>query len=389
MAAGWTFTTTLSRLTLARAETLNALFTGIETGFASVESAKLSLTGGTMSGALAMGSNKITGLDTPTADADAATKAYVDAAVDAAIVGTGPFSAIDVNGGTIDGTTIGGTVPAVATFSTMTCVSVNITGGTITGITDLAVADGGSGASTAAGARTNFGVDVGVVYATKSGNYTALATDNNAVHIYTATATVSLTAAATLGADWHYTIKADGADVTVDPDASETINGASTYTIYDGNSALIICDGTNFQVVHSGPIITKFKAYTPTFVGAGTPSNVIFESRRNGKMLEVCCTWTNGTATAVPLSITMGFNGVNGTIVCDSAFDGNRPLVGTAVWNITGAGYLSILALGSSNLVNVGLAVSGRAADVPMNGSDLGTGTAFSANFTVPIEGWD
>lgn len=39
---------------------------------------RLALTGGTMSGAIAMGSSKITGLATPTADADAATKAYVD-----------------------------------------------------------------------------------------------------------------------------------------------------------------------------------------------------------------------------------------------------------------------------------------------------------------------
>ena len=36
--------------------------------------------------------------------------------------------------------------------------NVNITGGSITGITDLAVADGGTGASTAAGARTNLSV---------------------------------------------------------------------------------------------------------------------------------------------------------------------------------------------------------------------------------------
>jgi hypothetical protein len=40
---------------------------------------KLNLTGGTMSGAIAMGTNKITGLGTPTADADAVTKSYVDA----------------------------------------------------------------------------------------------------------------------------------------------------------------------------------------------------------------------------------------------------------------------------------------------------------------------
>lgn len=44
----------------------------------SVLGSKLSLTGGTMSGAIAMGNSKITGLATPTADADAATKAYVD-----------------------------------------------------------------------------------------------------------------------------------------------------------------------------------------------------------------------------------------------------------------------------------------------------------------------
>jgi hypothetical protein len=42
---------------------------------------KLSLSGGTMSGAIAMGANKITGLGTPTADADAASKIYVDGLV--------------------------------------------------------------------------------------------------------------------------------------------------------------------------------------------------------------------------------------------------------------------------------------------------------------------
>ena len=37
--------------------------------------------------------------------------------------------------------------------------SVNITGGSVTGITDLAVADGGTGASNVAGAQTNLQVD--------------------------------------------------------------------------------------------------------------------------------------------------------------------------------------------------------------------------------------
>jgi hypothetical protein len=49
--------------------------------------AKLPKAGGTMSGAIAMGTNKITGLGTPTSDADAATKKYVDDTVSAVVDG--------------------------------------------------------------------------------------------------------------------------------------------------------------------------------------------------------------------------------------------------------------------------------------------------------------
>jgi hypothetical protein len=95
-------------------------------------------------------------------------------------------------------------------------------------------------------------IDGKIVYANKSANYTALADDNNAVHRYTAAATVALTAAATLGNNWHYTVFADGGAVIIDPNASELINGATTYTVQDGSIATIICDGSAFRVFISG-----------------------------------------------------------------------------------------------------------------------------------------
>lgn len=89
-------------------------------------------------------------------------------------------------------------------------------------------------------------LDGKVVYATKNTNYLAVADDNNATHRFTADATVTLTAAATLGANWHYTVIADGGNVTIDPNASETINGAATLIVRSGNQRTVYCDGARF-----------------------------------------------------------------------------------------------------------------------------------------------
>jgi hypothetical protein len=58
------------------------------------DAAKLPLAGGTMSGAIAMGTNKITGLGTPTAGTDATTKTYVDGVLVAPSNLTGPITSV-------------------------------------------------------------------------------------------------------------------------------------------------------------------------------------------------------------------------------------------------------------------------------------------------------
>lgn len=80
--------------------------------------------------------------------------------------------------------------------------SVSITGGSISGIIDLAIADGGTGASTAAGARTNLGLTIGAdvqAYSLRLGNLGALTGGSDLLPYFNGASTWATTTLTTFG----------------------------------------------------------------------------------------------------------------------------------------------------------------------------------------------
>lgn len=84
----------------------------------------------------------------------------------------------------------------------------------------------------------------------KSGAYTVVAADRGKVINATGTWTLSLTAAATLGDGFTFAIRNVGTGaITIDPNLSEQISGATTYVIGGGEFVIVYCDGVGFSFV--------------------------------------------------------------------------------------------------------------------------------------------
>lgn len=82
---------------------------------------------------------------------------------------------------------------------------------------------------------------------TKSGAYTLVVSDYGRTLLLSGTWTLSVTAAATLGDGWQVELVNTGTGViTIDPNASETIDGATTMVLTPGERCRIRCSGSAF-----------------------------------------------------------------------------------------------------------------------------------------------
>jgi hypothetical protein len=232
-------------------------------------------------------------------------------------------------------------IGGLGTIATQAANNVAITGGSITGITDLAIADGGTGASTAANARTNLGLVIGTDVLSPTGSAASLTSfptfnQNTTGTAANVTGTVAIANGGT-GATTAATARTNLGATTVGASVFTLTNpSAITFPRFNADNSVSALDAATFR----------------TAIGAGTSS-------------------TTGTVTSVSGTGTVNGLTLTGTVTTS----GNLTLGGTLSGIANSALTNSSITIGGTAIA-LGGSSSALANDITIYGVTVGRGAS-------------
>ena len=198
----------------------------------------------------------------------------------------------------------------------------------------------------------------------------------------------------------QYTIKHLGTSLTqvytLATTSGQTIGGiaSGSYALYTNQESIkVISDGANWQILDRFASVAP-TAYTPTFTGFGTVSNVRMAWSRSGSYASLFGTITMGTTTATTPSFSFpgSMPGIDTAAITIGNTTGNSGcIVGkwTEGGTINGNGSIVTATGTNSSLLYFGQANSSSAELTPYltNGWSVNS-QVLSMNAIIPIDGW-
>jgi len=118
--------------------------------------------------------------------------------------------------------------------------------------------------------------------------------------------TIALTAAATLGDDWFFMVRNNGTGLlTIDPNASELINGDSSLALQIGDSAFVVCSGGAFYTVGLGQSTTF--AYSQLVLPVTSGTYTLTPAQAQNTIIKVTGALTGAVTVQVPAAVQVYF----------------------------------------------------------------------------------
>ena len=140
---------------------------------------------------------------------------------------------------------------------------------------------------------------------TFSANYAAGVSDRAKMYKWTGAAgTFTLPSAATVGNDWFCYLRNSGSGAIVaTPSGINTIDGSASLSFQPGESAIIVCDGSNFNTIGFGKSAIFAFDYTVIDVSGGAGTYTLTGSELNRVAYRFTGTLTGNRVVEVPATV--------------------------------------------------------------------------------------